>query len=165
MRITTAILSALAVVTMAACGSNEGAPSDTGETPAAVKKSKFKGAKYAPPQDVMNRTAAAELWQREGRTLVTPGEACKSVRWLDQMTPACKIEYDAVLEKSVFTPRECRKGDEREGYDSVLLNPVSCHGDIDTPHLSAKVMMVFHDTDGETKAWYGGMVSGTMVKH
>jgi len=152
------------VISLAACGES-GVGTDTTEATSTVQKTaKFKGAKFAPSQDIMDREAALEFWSREGSAIVTPGEACKRVYRPGLMTPACQAELDDVVAKSTFTPRECRKGDERKGYNNVLVKPVSCDGIIDTPHASAKYLMVFHETDNTIKAWSGGMVSGSLVK-
>jgi len=41
------------------------------------------------------------------------------------MTPECQADYDILLARSVFLPIECRKGDERDGYSNVLIDPVT----------------------------------------
>jgi len=162
MKFTNIILASAIAITLVACGESvpdTSAPSvETVEKPAPAK---FKGAKFAPPRDVMSRTAAAEIWDREGARKITPGEACKSVRRMSQMTPECQTEYDNLLARSVFLPSECRKGDERKGYNNKLQSPVSCDGEIQTPAGTGQVTMIFHKVDNEWKAWYGSMVSGS----
>ena len=161
MKIAAKFLGLTAAIGLAACGENSVETNDAPVTKAPVAAAKFKGAKFAPPQADMNRTAAAELWDREGSRKITPGEACKRVRRMSQMTPECQADYDNLLERSVFLPTECRKGDERDGYSNVLIDPVTCDGEIQTPAGGGNVTMIFHKVDSKWKAWYGNMVSGS----
>ena len=158
MKIKTIILMLLAT-SLAACGGGEtGSDSTT-----AIRPETFKGAKFAPPQDVMNRTVADEWFDRKGSRRLIAKEACAgTVTYQPEKWPAaCKSAIADWKSRIAFTPSECRKGDEREGYDGVLVESVSCTGLIEHPSGSQQRVMVFHKPNGEWKSWIGPVVEGT----
>lgn len=166
-RIPKSILTVCAFVT-SACGGNEAETlkgSENTQTVKTVKAEKFKGSKFAPSQEVMNATIANEWFDRRGYSLakLMNKSVCKGiVKYQPEKWPAaCASVMNDWKARTAFTPSECRKGDERDGYDGVLVNPVSCTGLLEDPKGQEKRIFVFHKPQGEWKAWIGPSFPGT----
>lgn len=162
--ITTLLLAS--TVALVGCGDSESTVPKTAEKPEATKPVKFKGAKYAPSQDVINQTVANEWFDRKGgynRVKKDNQDACKgTASYLpDQWPAACASAMTAWKNGIAFTPNECRNGDERDGYSGELINPVSCTGLLEDPTGEEKHIFVFHKPDGEWKAWIGPSFPGS----
>lgn len=147
---------------LTACGVGD---NETGST-SSVSAAKFKGAKIAPSQDVMNRVVGNEWFDRRGGYFFVKKsneEACKgAAKFQPEKWPtACAAAMNAWKDGVAFTPSECRKGDERDGYSGELIQPVSCIGLVEDPSGEEKRIFVFHKPYGEWKAWIGPSFPGT----
>jgi len=165
MKLITATMITIALA-LVGCGNSDKTVSKSSEKSKVSKSAKFKGAKIAPSQDIMNQTVANEWFDRRGGYRLVKKdneEACKgTASYLPEKWPAACVEVMNEWKNGVaFTPSECRKGDERDGYGGVLIQPVSCTGLVEDPRGQEQRIFVFHKPDGEWKAWIGPSFPGT----
>jgi len=152
----------IAVIALVGCGETKNADSETVEKPKAVKTAKFKGAKIAPSQDIMNYWAGIGTAQKRKYIRLSHPEHKSTCRWHgpqlywatpDKIDNTCRELFDSFALKTVFTPTECFKGLSEGLHEfSDLADIVSCNGQVESPIGSGQMRLVMHKVNDK---WFG----------